>query len=188
MPKQPPPDSITDLLARAATGDKQAEAVAYEHVYAELRQQARRHLRAEPALHTLDTAALVHEAYARLQQDFPAHVESRVHFYNLAARVMRRIIVDYARRTRAEKRGGAVTKLALDQVRPAATTLPAEEVLALDEALGALEERDPQKHKIVVYRYFGGYTQQEIGHLLGLTVRQVQREWYLAKDWLRAAM
>lgn len=181
-------EHITELLARAADGDRVAEALVYEQVYAELRRRAHEHLRGEHGLQTLDSVGLVHEVYLRLKEDWPVGVESRDHFYNVAAVVMRRIIVDYARKRRAKKRGGDVAKQSLERLGSVAAAMPAEEILAVDRALDTLEGLDPRKYKIVTYRYFAGYTQQEIGRLLDLTVRQVQREWYLAKDWLRARL
>jgi RNA polymerase sigma factor (TIGR02999 family) len=152
-------------------------------VYDELRRVARRNLRREPAGHILQTTALVHEAYVRLVDVDRLTLKNRTHFFAVAARLMRQILVDHARRQRADKRGGGATMVNLDEVSPAAPTSSVD-VLALDHALEALSALDTRQCRIVELRFFGGLTIDEVAEALDISTPTVEREWALAKAWL----
>ena len=152
-------------------------------VYDELRRLAHHHLRNERPDHTLQSTALVHEAYFRLVgQDLPEW-ESRAHFFAIAAQLMRQILVDYARHRRASKRGGGVCRLTLDD----AVALPARkdvDVVALDDALNALAEVDPRQSRVVELRFFAGLSLEETSEVMGIATATVQRDWTAARAWL----
>lgn len=157
-------------------------------VYEQLRRVAHRHLRAEPAGHTLSTTALVHEAYFKLVDQTRAQWQDRAHFFAVASGAMRRILIDYARRHRAVRRGGLPdgkpsTPVSLDE-----TDLPiaerAEALLALDEALGRLAQLDARMAQVVECRFFAGLSEQETAEALSVSQRTVAREWAMAKGWL----
>jgi RNA polymerase sigma-70 factor (ECF subfamily) len=182
---------VTRLLRGAREGDPAALSRAYELVYEELRRIAAARLQREKAGHTLQPTALVNEAYVKLAGLAVNDVEDRRHFIGIAARAMRQVLVDHARRRDAGKRG--------DGVSPATLTgraLPAgdfsgpepEELLALDAALDRLDEREPRLRRVVELRYFGGLNDSEIGALLGVTRRTVQRDWTRARAWLYAEL
>jgi RNA polymerase sigma factor (TIGR02999 family) len=178
---------VTQLLSEVGRGDEGAAAVLFERVYAELRGLARSYLRKERPDHTLQATALVHEAYLRLVGNEKAEWENRIHFFNVAAQVMRNILVDHARKHRAEKRGGHERKLSLDE----AVSFFSERdinLVALDEALVTLETLDPQQARIVELRFFGGLKIEEIAHLLNISETSVSREWHKAKMWLRSQL
>jgi RNA polymerase sigma factor (TIGR02999 family) len=155
-------------------------------VYAELRKVAGAQLRRERAGHSLQATALVHEVYLRLVNVNRMTMESRAHFMAVAARLMRQILVDHARRKLAGKRGGRATMVSLDGVSPAANPVgPTNiDVLALDEALGELASFDAQQCRIVEMRFFAGLTIDEAAHALGISTATVEREWAVAKAWL----
>lgn len=175
-------DQATQLLLRWRSGDQAALEALIPLVYRDLRLAAHRCLRAERADHTLQSTELVHEAYLRLAGDHPLPTENRAHFVAIAARLMRQILVDYARRRAAAKRGPQY-KVELDE----GFDLPQPEsvdVVALDDALNRLSRRDVQQEKIVEMRFFGGLTVEETAAALEISPATVKREWNMAKAWL----
>ena len=178
VPSQP----VSELLVRWRAGDQEALEKLVPLVYKELREIAHYHLRRERPGHTLQSAALVHEAYLRLADQKPFEADNRAHFLAVASRLMRQILVDYARSHTAAKRG-ADLRVELD----AAMILPQErnaEVIALDEALKTLSQIDEQQGQIVEMRFFGGLSIEEICEVLGISRSTVKREWNVAKAWL----
>ncbi|HEY7285733.1 MAG TPA: sigma-70 family RNA polymerase sigma factor [Vicinamibacterales bacterium] len=177
---------MTELLDRWRAGDEQALRSLVPLVYDELRAIAHHYLRHERPSHTLQTEALVHEAYIRLLDGRPFATESRTHFVAVAARLMRQILVDYARSHKAAKRGPE-QKLELTigieppQARPV-------DVVALDDALNALAHRDAQQAQIVELRFFGGLTIEEAAEALGISPATVKRDWAMARAWLSREM
>ena len=165
----------------------------WARVYEDLRRLAHRRLASERTGHTLSTTALVHEVYLRLQSQRAVECEDRALFFTQAARAMRRILVDYARRHRAQRRGGSRVRIALDALNvddsdggfQIAAAERAEELLALDEALERLAVIDPRLAKVVEYRFFAGLTEEEAAEVLGVTARTVARDWVKARAWLR---
>lgn len=157
-------------------------------VYGDLRRMAHRQLAAEPSGHTLSTTALVHEAYLRLADQTRAEWADRGHFFAVAARVMRRILVDYARRHRAERRGGAtLQRVALEDADDAGALVAArraDELLALDEALARLSLVDERLCRVVECRFFAGLSEVETAEALGVSQRTVSRDWTTARGWL----
>jgi RNA polymerase sigma factor (TIGR02999 family) len=179
---EPSPDLATQLLLRWRSGDDAALDALIPIVYRDLRQAAHRALRSERSDHTLQSTELVHEVYLRLAGDRPLTTENRTHFVAIAARLMRQILVDYARRRSAAKRGPQY-KLELD----ACFDLPQKEsldVVLLDDALKRLSRRDQQQEQIVELRYFGGLTVEETAVALEISPATVKRDWTLAKAWL----
>jgi RNA polymerase sigma factor (TIGR02999 family) len=170
------------LLPASREGDRAAFEQAYALAYEELRRLARRQLGATPAGGTLATTALVHEAFLKLVRR-PVDIQDRTHFFALAARAMRQIIVDHARARRAQKRGGAryPTSLDADEI---AIDETADELVGIDEALARLEQVDARLARIVEWRFFGGMTEDEVGRALGITARTVRREWQKARAFL----
>jgi RNA polymerase sigma-70 factor, ECF subfamily len=156
-------------------------------VYGDLRKLAAWQLQSERPDHTLQPTALVHEAYLKLAAQNPVEWQNKAHFFALAAQVMRRILVDYARTRQREKRGGPRTKIALDDALHLSS--PSDpELIALDDALSALAEKDPRKSLIVELRYFGGLSIEETAEALDVSSTTVKREWTMAKAWLRREM
>lgn len=183
MPATPPPD-VTRLLLAWGEGHADALDTLLPVVYPELRKIAHARMRAEgPGYDTLQTTALVHEAYLRLVDGTRVAYQNRVHFYALCARLMRRILVDRARARHASKRGGGARPAAFVDRRGA---VPArdEELLALDEALGRLAAADSRMAEVVELRYFGGLTVEETAHVLGTSRDTVMRDWKTARLWL----
>ncbi len=176
-------NDVTGLLLSWRQGDAGALDRLVPLVYDELRRVARRHLRREPPGHSLQATALVHEVYLRLVDVDRMTLKSRTHFFAVAARLMRQILVDHARRKRAGKRGGGVTMMSLDEVSPAAQTSNVD-VLALDQALDALSSFDIQQCRVVELRFFAGLNIDEAAEALGISTATVEREWAMAKAWL----
>jgi RNA polymerase sigma factor (TIGR02999 family) len=174
---------VTGLLLSWRQGDPAALDRLVPLVYDELLRVARGHLRREPPGHSLQATALVHEVYLRLVDVDRMTVKGRTHFIAVAAKLMRQILVDHARRKRADKRGGGVTMVSLDEVSPAARTSSVD-VLALDEALDALSSFDVQQCRVVELRFFGGLNIDETAEALGVSTATVEREWAMAKAWL----
>jgi RNA polymerase sigma factor (TIGR02999 family) len=174
---------VTDLLLSWRQGDAEALDRLIPLVYDELRRIARRHLRGESPGHALQATALVHEVYLRLVDVNRMSLTDRAHFFGVAATLMRQIVVDYARRQRADKRGGGVTLLALDEASPSVGT-PSVDVLALDEALDALSAIDARQCRVVELRFFAGLNIDEAAEALSVSPATVEREWALAKAWL----
>jgi RNA polymerase sigma-70 factor, ECF subfamily len=176
--------SVTDLLQAWASGDHSALDELLPLVYEELRGQARRYMRAQPAGHTLQTTALVHEAYLRLVGQSSVEWKGRAHFLGVAAKAMRSILVDHARARNAAKRGGSARAITLDAGGVAGPHASVD-VLALDEALGRLAELDSRKSQLVELRFFGGLGIEEAAAVLGISPATVKREWTTARAWLR---
>ena len=174
---------VTGLLVSWRQGDAAAFDRLVPLVYDELRRVARSHLRREAPGHVLQTTALVHEVYLRLVEVDRLTLKSRTHFFAVAARLMRQILVDDARRKRADKRGGGVTMLSLNEVSPPVPT-PSVDVLALDEALETLSTFDVRQCRVVELRFFAGLNLEEAAEALGVSTATVEREWALAKAWL----
>jgi RNA polymerase sigma factor (TIGR02999 family) len=178
---------ITELLARWNDGDAAAREELIPLLYQDLRQLARRTLASRRAGHTLQSTALVHEAYLRLAGPQRARWQSREHFFAVAARAMRHILVDHARRRQAGKRGGGRVTLTLDEsVAPA----PERELdlVALDDALGALAALDPAQSQLVELRFFGGLSIEAAARVMGISPATVKREWATARSWLYAEL
>ena len=176
-------DDVTGLLLSWRQGDAQALDRLIPLVYDELRRVARRHLRREQPGHALQATALVHEVYLRLVDVERLTLKNRAHFFAVAAKLMRQILVDHARRQHAEKRGGGVTMVSLDGVSPAADP-PSVDVLALDQALEALSALDARQGSVVELRFFAGLDIDEAAEALGISTATVEREWAMAKAWL----
>jgi RNA polymerase sigma factor (TIGR02999 family) len=174
---------ITELIAEVRAGTPEAWDRLLAEVYDELRRIAHRHLRRERAGHTLNTTAVVHEAYLRLANQAQIGIADRRHFFAVASRAMRHVLVDHARRYCAAKRGGRCRHVRLDEA-DVAVEERAEALLALDEALGRLTALDERLGRVVECRYFGGLTEEETGEALGMTARTVRRDWVKARLWL----
>jgi RNA polymerase sigma factor (TIGR02999 family) len=174
---------VTALLIDWSNGDKGALDRLMPLVYEELRHIAKRHLRSEDPDLTLQSTALVHEAYLRLVDQNRVQWQNRLHFFGVAAQLIRRILLDHARRRNAAKRGGAATRLALDEGMLASRHIDLD-LVALDEALNGLAELDPQQARIVELRFFAGLTLAETADTLGISTATVQRDWVTAKAWL----
>lgn len=176
-------EEITGLLAAYGDGDSSALDALVPRVYETLLGIARRHLRRERPGHTLETTALVHEAYLALAGQSGLAPKNRLHFYAIASRLMRNVLVDHARGRAAAKRGGGAIKTSLDG-REVAIAGRAEELLALDEALDRLAGLDERMARVVEVRFFGGLTLEETAELLGVSTMTVTRDWQKAKTWL----
>ena len=174
---------ITQLLFRWREGDRQALDDLLPLVYNELHRLAGYYMRGERPSHTLQTSALVNEAYLRLAGAEHIQWQNRAHFFAIAAQVMRRILVDHARRRDKQKRGGAVQKVELDEAMLVSEQRAAE-VVALDDALKSLAEIDPRKSQLVELRFFGGMSIEETAEVLQVSPGTVMRDWTLAKAWL----
>jgi RNA polymerase sigma factor (TIGR02999 family) len=175
-------ERVSRLLAEWAGGDSAARERLVPIVYDELRRLAHHYMRAERADHTLQTTALVNEVYLRLAGIDGMQWRDRAHFFAMAATLMRRVLVDYARQRGRDKRGGGISVAALDE-RMAASQ-PAVDVVALDEALERLAAVDPQQGRIVELRFFAGLSVKETAEALGISPATVKRDWATAKLWL----
>ena len=177
------PQNVTQLLIGWSKGDKEALDRLVPLVYDELRRQAARYLRHERVGHTLQTTALIHEAYLRLVDQKNVHWQNRAHFFGIAAQLMRRILVDHARTRKRAKRGGSDVRVSLSEA-----TLEAKgkdlDIVALDEALERLAEIDVQQSRIVELRFFSGLTVEETAEVLSISTATVKRDWSIAKAWL----
>ena len=179
-----PQQHVTRMLIDWSKGDRDAPQQLIPLVYEELRQLAHQYLQRERADHTLQATGLVHEAYLRLVDQGTTTWQNRAHFLGVAAQLMRRILIDYARSHRAEKRGGNWDKLAFDEaLAPSAER--SVDLVALDDALKDLATFDERQSRIVELRFFGGLTVEEIAEVVEISPRTVKREWRLAKAWLR---
>ena len=176
------PREITTLLALWNEGDRTALERLAPLVYQELHRIASRHMRGERAGHPLQTTALVHEAYLRLQKTDGVRWQNRVHFYAVAARAMRHILIDLARARRQQKRNGG-RQVDLDEALTIAAER-SENLIALDDALTTLAKLDHRQSQIVELRFFGGLTEQAIAEVLQVSPRTVSSEWRLARSWL----
>ncbi len=177
--------SITQLLIKWRNGDQAALDELLPQVYDELRRLANYYLRQERLGHTLQTTALVHEAYLRLVGEKEVDWQNRAHFFGIAAVRMRQILVEYARSRQAAKRGGGEYRLSLSGADRLAKERDVN-LLALDDALQSLESLDPQKARIVDLRYFGGLTIEETAEVLKISSATVKRDWSMARAWLRS--
>lgn len=178
------PKEVTELLRRWSRGDSGALDQIVPELYQQLRAAARKRLANERAGHSLQPTDLVHEAFLRLDGYGRIDWQDRAHFLAVAARVMRRVLIDRARRRNAEKRGGPADAVTLTE-RGAPRESVEVEVLALHQCLERLAEQDPRQAEIVELRYFGGLTHEEIAGVLGVSVPTVKREWRVARLWLR---
>ena len=181
------PQGVTRLLAAWSQGDRGALEELTRLVYDELRRLAHRHMAGQRADHTLQTTALLNEAYLRLAGQEQPNFANRSHFLAVAARAMRQILVDHAKATLRDKRGSGVKPLELDE----AALLPAEptrEILDLNEALEKLSALDPRKARVVELSYFGGLKQEEIAEALDVSVVTVRRDWTFSRAWLYAEL
>jgi RNA polymerase sigma factor (TIGR02999 family) len=185
--KEALPIGVTQLLLAWGKGDQHALEELMPLVYRELRRLAHRHLGRERPDHTLQTTALVHEAYLRLVDQKDASWQNRAQFFAVAAQIMRRILVDYARARQYAKRGGGAQMVELDEAMVVSTDRAAA-VVALDEALLRLAELDCRKSRLVELRFFGGMSIEETAEILGVSPGTVMRDWTLAKAWLRREM
>jgi RNA polymerase sigma factor (TIGR02999 family) len=183
MASNPAPD-VTELLMAWGNGDQEALERLLPLVYDQLRRLARGRLRHERSQHTLQTTALVHEAFVRLVDQRNAGWESRGHFFAIAAQMMRRVLVDYARRQKGQRRGGGFRRVTLEGVSFAAEEEPPD-VLVVHDALEALATRDPRRAKMVELRFFGGLSIEETAEALQVSPGTVMRDWTLAKAWLQ---
>jgi len=181
----PAPDSheVTQLLLAWSDGDKTALDQLMPLVYAELRRLAKSHMRRERPGHTIQTTALIHEAYLRLIDADQVRVENRRSFFGVAARLMRQVLVDLARERHSQKRGGAARQVSFDEAL-VISKQPDEGLLALDEALKELARIDARKSQMVELRFFGGLSVAETAEALDVSVETIHRDWRLAKSWL----
>ena len=173
---------VTELLVHWKEGDENALRALVPLVYKELRRLAHYHLQAERPDHTLQSTALVHEAYVRLLGGQPVELQNRAHFVAVASRLMRQILVDYARNRRANKRDGGL-RIEFDDI-PALPITGDAELVALDDALQELSRVDDRQGKIVEMKFFGGLSSPEISHVLGISRATVDRDWATARVWL----
>ena len=183
----PSPQQVTQLLVAWGDGDQAALDELMPLVYEELRRLARRYMSKERPGHTLQTSALVHEACLRLVDQKNIHWQDRAHFFGIAARLMRQVLVDYARKRRYAKRGGDARRVPLDEAMIVSEERAAD-VVALDDALKSLAEIDPRQSEIVELRFFGGLSIEETAEVLNVSPGTIMRDWTLAKAWLRRAI
>jgi RNA polymerase sigma factor (TIGR02999 family) len=177
-------EEVTRILSAIREGDQQALAELLPAVYGELRRIAAQRLRGEKPGQTLDATALVHEAYLRLLGPTEqAHWENRAHFFAAAAEAMRRILIDRARAKKRLKRGGQAQRLDLERL-DLSCPVPSDELLALDEALSRLQQKDPRKAELVKLRFFAGMTNDQAAELLGISRATAERDWTFARAWL----
>lgn len=179
--------NVTELLLEWQHGDRNALDRLTPLVYDELRRMAHRYIQRERDGHTLETTALVNEAYLRLINQQKMDWQNRAHFFAVVAEVMRHVLIDHARRRHYLKRGGEATRVPLEEAS-AMTEARAAELVALDEALDNLMKLDPRKSRVVELRYFGGLSLEETADVLGISIMTVRRDWRAAKAWLYKAV
>jgi RNA polymerase sigma factor (TIGR02999 family) len=177
------PQEVSQLLRAWSDGDPTAFDALMPLVYDELRRMARRYMERQQAGHTLQTTALIHEAYLKLADQRDAAWQNRAHFFGVAAKAMRSILVDYARTRQAAKRGGEFRLVSLEEAALVSAE-PSAELVALDDALKNLTAFDPRKCQVVEMRYFGGLTVEETAEVLKVSPETVARDWRLARTWL----
>lgn len=180
-------EDVTVLLLELSQGNQDAAEKLIPLVYDELKRLARSYTRHERQDHTLQTTALVHEAYLKLVRQRAVNWQGRAHFFGIAAQLMRRILIDHARGHRREKRRGANFALPLDEVQVFAPQHSAQ-LIKLDEALDRLSKLDPRQSRIVELRFFGGLSVDETAQFLGISPKTVKRDWSVAKAWLHAEL
>ena len=183
----PSSQEVTRLLLAWRNGDQEALERLTPLVYAELRRMAHRFMRRERPDHTLQSSALVNEAYIRLIDCHQVDWQNRAHFFGIAAQMMRQILIDHARRHARARRGGGLRQVSFEETAVVSVERAAE-LIALDDALNDLAAFDISKSRIVELRFFGGLTNEEVGEVMGMTLRTVEREWRKAKAWLRRAI
>lgn len=183
LKRTPKQHEITELLAEWSDGNQSALDELYPLVYDELHRLARRYMSRERKGHTLQTTALINEAYVRLVDQKNVHWANRSHFFAISAQIMRRILIDHARRHAFAKRGGGAQQVSLDEA-VAVTSGIGSEMLRLDEALKTLAEMDPRRSQVVELRYFGGLNNEEIAGVLHISENTVTRDWNMARAWL----
>ena len=181
--KSPARHQITELLAEWRDGNQSALDELYPLVYDELHRLARRYMSRERKHHTLQTTALINEAYVRLVDQKNVNWANRSHFFAISAQIMRRILIDHARRHGYAKRGGGAQQVSLEEVAALAPE-QGRELMRLDEALKSLAERDPRRSQVVELRYFGGLNNEEIAGVLHVSENTVMRDWNMARAWL----
>ena len=181
--KSPARHQITELLAEWREGNQSALDELYPLVYDELHRLARRYMSRERKDHTLQTTALINEAYVRMVDQKNVNWANRSHFFAISAQIMRRILIDHARRNAYAKRGGGAQQVSLEEV---AALVPEQgrELMRLDEALKSLAEQDPRRSQVVELRYFGGLNNEEIAGVLQVSENTVTRDWNMARAWL----
>jgi len=179
---------VSVLLAEMASGNHAAAEKLVPLVYEELKRLARRHMRRERPDHTLQTTALVHEAYLKLARQKAVSWQGRSHFLAVASQVMRRILIDHARGQLREKRGGPQVTVSLDDAVVVVSLERSEDLLKLDEALNRLSKLDARQSRIVELRFFGGLSVEETSEVLGLSPKTIKRDWAVAKAWLHAEL
>lgn len=178
-----PPHEITQLLAEWSSGNQEALDKLYPLVYDELRRMAHRYMSRERKGHTLQTTALINEAYLRLVEQRSVTWANRAHFFGIAAQIMRRVLIDYARRYEYAKRGGGAQRVSLEETALVARER-AKELIALDEALERLAQMDPRRSRVVELRFFGGMANEEIAAVLKISENTVTRDWNMARAWI----
>jgi RNA polymerase sigma-70 factor (ECF subfamily) len=183
-PSQPPPQQVTALLHAWSEGDEQALQELIPIVYDELRRVAGRYMAGERASHTLQTTALIHEVYVRLVDVSGAPIKNRAHFLATCARLMRNVLVDFARSRRYQKRGAGATHVVIEEALDVAS-IADPDLVAIDDALAQLATFDQRKSQVVELRFFGGLTVEETAEALTISPETVMRDWKFAKAWLR---
>ena len=183
MTQPPRQHEITELLAEWRDGNQSALDELYPLVYNELHRLARRYMSRERKGHTLQTTALINEAYVRLVDQKNVQWANRSHFFAISAQIMRRILIDHARRHAYAKRGGGAQQVSLEEAATVAPDLGLE-LIRLDEALNTLAEMDPRRSQVVEMRYFGGLNNEEIAGVLNISENTVTRDWNMARAWL----
>ncbi|HLA09196.1 MAG TPA: sigma-70 family RNA polymerase sigma factor [Pyrinomonadaceae bacterium] len=183
----PSSQEVTELLLAWRDGNEAALEKLLPLVYDELHRLAARYMRRESPGHTLQTSALVNEAFIRLIDQQQVHWQNRAHFFGIAAQLMRRILLDHARGQARAKRGGGLHRVSFDEGAIVSEQCAAE-LIALDDALNALAAFDSRKRRIVELRFFGGLSNEEVAEVMGMSLRTVEREWRKAKAWLHHAI
>jgi RNA polymerase sigma-70 factor (ECF subfamily) len=183
LKRTPKQHEITQLLAEWSDGNQSALDELYPLVYDELHRLARRYMSRERQGHTLQTTALINEAYVRLVDQRNVHWANRSHFFAISAQIMRRILIDHARRHAYAKRGGGAQQVSLEEAATVARSAGSE-LIRLDEALKSLAEMDPRRSRVVELRYFGGLNNEEIAGVLNISENTVTRDWNMARAWL----
>lgn len=180
------PTDVTELLLRWNQGEANALDKLMPYVYQELRSLAAAYMFGEHQGHTMRATDLVHEVYLKLVDQRRVNWQNRAHFFGVAAKLMRRILVDHAKAAKAARRGGSVVRTLIEDA--SVSILPDEEILLLNSLLSKLEELDPRKAQVTQLRFFGGLTNQEAAEFLGISVATVERDWRMAKAWLYREM
>jgi RNA polymerase sigma factor (TIGR02999 family) len=175
--------SVTQLLEEWTSGNREALDKLMPVVYGELRKMAKRYMSQQNPGHTLQTTALIHEAYLRMVNQKEKHFENRAHFFGVAAQAMRHILVDYARARGADKRGGGARPISLEEAA-LVTQERAAELVAFDDALKELDQLSTRQSRVVELRYFGGMSVEETAKVIGVSSDTVMRDWSMAKAWL----